>query len=129
MNSVAEYFLELLLKFRPELQASFEQTARDREDLRQSLGALPGIAQVYPSAGNFLLVRLEAPVAAGQALRRLLLAEHAIEVRDVSNRMPAPAGHLRIAVRKPDENQLLTDALRRLLPVVIEQPAAVASAG
>ena len=129
MNSVAEHFLELLLKFRPELEASFEQTARDREDLRESLLVLPCVAQVYPSGGNFLLVRLEAPVVAGQVLRGLLLAEHAIEVKDVSSRMRAPSGHLRLAVRKPDENQLLTDALRDLLPVAVDQlgGAAVAS--
>jgi histidinol-phosphate/aromatic aminotransferase/cobyric acid decarboxylase-like protein/choline kinase len=125
MNSVAEYFLELLLKFRPELAASFEQTARDRENLRETLRILPGIAEVYPSGGDFLLVRLDAPTAAGQTLRRLLLAEEAIEVKDVSNRIPGDSAHLRIAVRKPDENQLLTDALRSLLPVVIAQAAAV----
>jgi histidinol-phosphate/aromatic aminotransferase/cobyric acid decarboxylase-like protein/choline kinase len=125
MNSVAEYFLELLLKFRPELAASFEQTAHDRENLREALRILPGIAEVHPSGGNFLLVRLDAPAAAGQMLRRSLLAEEAIEVKDVSSRIPGDSGHLRIAVRKPEENQLLTDALRSLLPVVIGQVAAV----
>jgi histidinol-phosphate/aromatic aminotransferase/cobyric acid decarboxylase-like protein/choline kinase len=121
MNSVAEYFLELLLKFRPELAASFVQTVHDRESLRDTLEALPGIAEVYPSGGDFLLVRLEAPATAGQTLRRLLLSEEAIEVKDVSNRIPGGFGHLRVAVRKPDENQLLTDALRRLLPAVIDE--------
>lgn len=128
MNSVAEYFLELLLKFRPELAASFEQTAHDREEMRERLRALLGIAEVYPSGGDFLLVRLDAPAAAGRTLRRVLLAKEAIEVKDVSNRIPGDSAHLRIAVRKPEENQLLTDALRRLLPVVIDQVAAVASA-
>jgi len=128
MNSVAEYFLELLLKFRPELDASFEQTVRDREELRERLSALPGIAEVYPSGGDFLLVRLDAPQAAGAAVRRSLLAEHAIEVKDVSSRIPGAFAHLRIAVRKPHDNQLLTDALRSSLPVVIDQLAAVASA-
>jgi len=35
---------------------------------------------------------------------------------------------LNIAARKPHDNQLLTDALRSSLPVVIDQLAAVASA-
>jgi histidinol-phosphate/aromatic aminotransferase/cobyric acid decarboxylase-like protein/choline kinase len=124
MNSVAEYFLELLLKFRPELEASFEQTARDREGLRQALGALTGVAEVYPSGGDFLLVRLDAPVAAAPTLRSVLLAEAAIEIKDVSSRMRGESAHLRIAVRKPDENELLLGALRAWLPGVIEEVCA-----
>ena len=98
------------------------------EELRDRLSALPGIAEVYPSGGDFLLVRLDAPQAAGAGVRRSLLAEHAIEVKDVSSRIPGAFAHLRIAVRKPHDNQLLTDALRSSLPVVIDQLAAVASA-
>lgn len=123
MNSIAEYFLELVLKFRPELAASFEQTVRDREELRETMCTLPGIAQVYPSGGDFLLVRLDAPSAAGHRLRRLLLAEEGIEVKDVSHRLPDDSAYLRIAVRKPDENQVLVDALRDWLPVAIDQVA------
>jgi histidinol-phosphate/aromatic aminotransferase/cobyric acid decarboxylase-like protein/choline kinase len=120
MNSIAEYFLELLLKFRPELAASFAQTVRDREELRDTLGSLPGIAEVYPSGGDFLLVRLDAPAPAGAALRRALLAEAAIEVKDVSGRIPGDSAHLRIAVRKPQENQRLADALRNALPSLVD---------
>jgi histidinol-phosphate/aromatic aminotransferase/cobyric acid decarboxylase-like protein/choline kinase len=121
MNSIAEYFLELLLKFRPELAASFEQTVRDREQLRDALRSVPGITEVYPSGGDFLLVRLDAPASAGATLRRALLAEAAIEVKDVSTRIPGDCAHLRIAVRKPAENQLLIDALRDALPIGVDE--------
>ena len=119
MNSIAEYFLELLLKFRPELAASFEQTVRDREELRDTLQSVPGIAEVYPSGGDFLLVRLDAPAETGARLRRTLLAEAAIEIKDVSARVPGDCAYLRLAVRKSHENQRLTDALRDLLPTVV----------
>jgi histidinol-phosphate/aromatic aminotransferase/cobyric acid decarboxylase-like protein len=121
INSIAEYFLELLLKFRPELAASFEQTVRDREELRDMLQAVPGIAGVYPSGGDFLLVRLDAPAEAGASLRRTLLAAAAIEIKDVSARIPGDSAHLRIAVRKSHENQRLTDALRDVLPAVVDE--------
>jgi len=124
MNSVAEYFLELLLKFRPELEASFAQTAEDRESLRQALEAIPGVAEVHPSGGDFLLARLGAPVAAAPTLRSVLLAEAAIEIKDVSSRIPGEFAHLRIAVRKPEENQLLVGALRAALPTVIDEVCA-----
>jgi histidinol-phosphate/aromatic aminotransferase/cobyric acid decarboxylase-like protein/choline kinase len=125
MNAVAEYFLELTLKFRPELAASCEQTVQDREELADTLRCLPGVATVYSSGGDFLLVRLDAPAAAGPALRRVLLSDAAIEVKDVSHRFRGDRAHLRIAVRMPHENQRLIDALREQLPAVADQPNSV----
>jgi histidinol-phosphate/aromatic aminotransferase/cobyric acid decarboxylase-like protein/choline kinase len=126
MNSIAEHFLELLLKFRPELEFSFQQTMRDRESLREALQLLPGIAEVYASGGDFLLVRLDAPAQTAGTLRRLLLAEAAIEIKDVSTRFPGGSSYLRLAVRKSDENRLLTDALRDWLPEAIRQGSTAA---
>ena len=80
---------------------------------------MPGIAEVYPSGGDFLLARLDAPAEAGASLRRTLLAEAAIEIKDVSARVPGDCAYLRLAVRKSHENQRLTDALRDLLPTVV----------
>jgi histidinol-phosphate/aromatic aminotransferase/cobyric acid decarboxylase-like protein len=128
MSSAAEHFLELLLKFRPELAASFEQTALDREQFRVDLLSVPGVVEVHPSGGNFLLTRLDAPTAAGQVLRRALLADAAIEVKDVSDRIPSQAAHLRIAVRKPAENQRFLEALRRLLASEVLSPPPSAQA-
>lgn len=49
-------------------------------------------------------------------MRSTLLARAAIEVKDVSGRVPGGAAHLRVAVRRPEENQVLLDALDRVLP-------------
>lgn len=124
MSSAAEYFLELLLKFRPELAASFQQTKLDRESFAGGLRELPGVAEVHPSGGDFLLVRLAAPESAGAELRSTLLAQEAIEIKDVSGRIPGGAAHLRVAVRRPEENQVLLDALGRFLPGLTATDAA-----
>ena len=49
------------------------------------------------------------------------MAEAAIEVKDVSICIPGDSAHLRIAVRTPHENQLLADALRDALAVVVDE--------
>lgn len=62
--------------------------------------------KVYPSAANYLLVRLPRPLPADR-----LLKEHHIAVRDCGGYPGLSAGHIRVAVRKEPENRLLLSAL------------------
>ena len=115
MGSVAEYFIELLLKFRPELEASLKQTKLDRDALRQALMALPLVREVTPSGGNFLLVRLDGPAPMAPAVCRTLLEDAAINVKDVTDKFADGCPRLRVAVRSPGENAPFVAALGWLL--------------
>lgn len=112
LGAPAEFLLEIVLKFKADLAASFRRTAADRCDFLRALRAVPGIREVYPSAGNFLLFRLDGddPTRAA-ALSYGLLADHSIYLKDVSMRFPEPAPCLRAAVRLPEENRRLIEAL------------------
>jgi histidinol-phosphate/aromatic aminotransferase/cobyric acid decarboxylase-like protein len=114
MGSVAEYFIELLLKFRPQLEASLEQTKSDREQFRQALLEAHVVAEVYPSGGNFLLVRLHGPGGAAANLRQDLLRQEAIDLRDVTTRFSDGHPRVRLAVRRPHENNRFLEAVDRL---------------
>lgn len=114
MGAVAEYFVELLLKFRPQLAASLEQTRVDREQFASSLASVPMVADVAPSGGNFLLVRLHGPTDAAHRLRERLLISEAIDLKDVTAKFDDGRPRIRLAVRKPAENRRLTSVLRRL---------------
>jgi histidinol-phosphate/aromatic aminotransferase/cobyric acid decarboxylase-like protein/choline kinase len=111
LGAPAEFFLELLLKFQPELAAALERTVDDRADLAERLARVPGVAAVHPSGGNFLLVRLEDadPVRVRRLVERLL-ARDAIYVKDVSGKLGGMP-HVRLAVRRPAENLRLLAAL------------------
>jgi adenosylcobyric acid synthase len=127
LGAPAEYLLELLLKFRGDLVRSFARTIADREQFAVELSRLDVVADVYPSGGNFLLVRLTGGGDRAGTVRERLLEER-IDVKDVTDRFPDGLPRLRIAVRLPDENELLVRALaragaglpmaRRLRPVV-----------
>lgn len=108
LGSMAEFFLELFLKFQPELAASFARTAQDRCDFGQRLAELPCVDRVYPSGGNFLLVRLNTDA---QDLAGRLLERHSIYVKNVSPKFGDGASYLRLAVRKPAENLRLLAAI------------------
>jgi histidinol-phosphate/aromatic aminotransferase/cobyric acid decarboxylase-like protein len=110
LGAPAECLLDLLLKYRSDLEASLARTRSDREAFARALEALPLVECVVSGGGNFLLVHLVSgdPRLAG-AVRRELLASWRIEVKDVSARLGGP--YLRVAVRKPEENEYFTTAL------------------
>lgn len=94
----------------PESQARsrerIESTIRERDALLKALPRVAGVARVYPSEGNFLLVRFADP---DDALARLRAA--GVVVRDM-RAMPQLEDALRISVGTPEENQALLAALR-----------------
>lgn len=69
---------------------------------------------VYPSAANFLLLRLPSAVSA-QELWRSLIVHDSIVLRDCSTFEMLPPGHLRCAVRTQSENDRLAMAMKTLL--------------
>jgi len=81
----------------------------ERNRLVQALEGLPGIERVFPSGGNFLLIRMSEPRLVFEFLQ-----SKGIIVRDRSNERGC-AGCLRITVGSSDENGALLDALREVL--------------
>jgi histidinol-phosphate/aromatic aminotransferase/cobyric acid decarboxylase-like protein/choline kinase len=114
MNSMAEFFLEVLLKHRRALAQSFRQTVADRNELADALAALPLVEHVLPSGANFLLARIAGGPRSAAVLADVLLAEHSIYVKDVSSRFPDGHGYWRVAVRLPEENLRLVGLLELL---------------
>ncbi len=80
---------------------------RERKALLKSLSGIDGVRRVYPSEGNFLLVRFADPTA---VFERLL--KSGVVVRDM-RAMPQLGDALRISVGTPEENATMIEALRR----------------
>lgn len=78
----------------------------ERERLRQVIAGVPGVRQVYPSDGNFLLVRFDD----AETCYRLLLAA-GIVVRDM-RAMPQLGDALRISIGSAEQNLRLEAALK-----------------
>jgi histidinol-phosphate/aromatic aminotransferase/cobyric acid decarboxylase-like protein/choline kinase len=111
LNSIAENFLEVMLKHRKAIAESFDRTRHDRDLFRHGLEAIRGVAVAHPSGGNYILVELDVPAVEVTGIRQRLLDLHGMYVKDVSDRFPDGAGYLRLAVRYPDENTRLLKAL------------------
>lgn len=78
-----------------------------RDHWQQQLARCPGVLRVWPSQGNFLLLR----VADADGAHRDLQAG-GVMVRDVSSQ-PGLSGCLRVSIGSPEENARVLDLLSR----------------
>lgn len=114
LNSVAEFYLEILLKHKTDLERSFTMTAHDREEFIRRLEEVSLFDRVYPSGADFVLVRAKDGPAATENLVRHLLAEDSIYIKDVSAKIgDLKKRYYRLAVRLPAENRRLIEAVER----------------
>ena len=119
VNALAEYFIELTLKFRSDLAASITATVKERTRLTGRLSEHPLVNRVYDSGANFVLVELNGPDAGrAAAVRADLLASSRIELKDVSAKFADQLPRLRIAVRTREDNDQLLQAFASLLTMV-----------
>ncbi len=91
-----------------ETRARTALVIRERDALAQALAGLPVVARVYPSQGNFLLVRFH---DADAAFAALLAA--GIVVRD-QRAAPQLGDALRISLGTPAQNAAVVTALQTL---------------
>ncbi|HWI40219.1 MAG TPA: aminotransferase class I/II-fold pyridoxal phosphate-dependent enzyme, partial [Verrucomicrobiae bacterium] len=91
---------------------TLEYVRREREALFRGLAEIPGLSP-FPSAANYLLVRLSPPLSAPLLADRLL-AEERILIRDCSDFRGLGPSFIRLAVRTTGENLRLLGALRRV---------------
>jgi threonine-phosphate decarboxylase len=93
---------------------TLEAVGDQRRWLSQALGTT-GVA-VYPSAANFLLLRLPGTAATSARVRARLITDHGVVVRDCRSFDGLSNGRfIRVAVRRRDENECLVRALKSVL--------------
>ena len=85
------------------------EVAFAREELAQALQLLPGV-RVWPSQANFLLLRVPDGAGLVEALR-----ERRIAVRPAASFPGLDERYIRVAVRTPDDNALLVNAITEIL--------------
>jgi len=114
INSVAEHFLEIILKHKNSIEMSFAKTIKDREIFLSALNKLTFVKKAYNSQANFILVEFKDD-AKLKGLVASLLSEYSIYVKDVSPKFNDGKFYLRFAVRLPQENQRLIECLSACL--------------
>jgi histidinol-phosphate/aromatic aminotransferase/cobyric acid decarboxylase-like protein/CTP:molybdopterin cytidylyltransferase MocA len=112
VNSMAEHLLEIILKYRNDLEASIKQTVVDREQFAAALDDLDVVERVYRGGANFLLVALTLGPEPARQLADELLEQDNLYIKDVSTKFDDGRVYWRLAVRTPGSNSRLCAALR-----------------
>lgn len=102
-----------LLQNKPVLDAQAAKVLKERERVRTELARVRGLT-VYPSAANFLLVRVAGGKGAGTRAFDSMKAQGVL-VKDFSGGHLLMENCLRLTIGTPEENRILVAALREAL--------------
>src|SRR5258706_4362389 len=113
INVLTEAVAIKLLQNKKVLDAQAAKVLEERERVRPELSRLGGLT-VYPSAANFLLVRVAGGKGAGTRAFERVKAQGVL-VKDFSGGHPLLENCLRLTIGTPEENRILAAALRDAL--------------
>jgi len=116
INSLTRYVLENSLKNMELKEKYVKCIIRERERLKNQLESLPGIANVFNSDANFILVKFNDSTNGNNSAKAMLtkLADRGIIVRDRSTQ-PKLENCLRISIGNEEENDLLWDTIKKII--------------
>ncbi len=112
VNALAQAAALAGLKDGSHRRKSLALISEERTKLSAALSAIDGV-HVFPSAANFLLVELPAPLFASDVVTQL--RNSALLVRDCSTVPGLTQQSIRMAIKTPRENDRLIRALEALL--------------
>ncbi|MDM4719585.1 histidinol-phosphate transaminase [Micromonospora sp. WMMA1363] len=109
LNSLAEAVVYMIKDYEAEYRESLRLLRRDRTQMAETLRLVPGLT-VFPSQGNFLLVKLP-PGQNGTAMRDYLMSQHQVFVRECGNKLGMTSQFLRLVVRPRHDVDRLIDGM------------------
>lgn len=114
INSFAEFYMQIFEKYQSEYARALKQFYEVRRSYVAALRKIHGL-RVIDSQANYLLCEVLSPCGS-TSLTETLLNDYNILIKDLSTKNGFHgAPYIRIAVKTPEENAVLIDALHQLL--------------
>lgn len=115
INGFAEEFMLNLPQYRKEYAASCAQVRSETDDLVAQLREIEAF-EVFATASNFVLCRLQPGYPSAPELAALLVDDFSIFIKECSGKVMDDADrYLRISSRNREQNDRLIDALKHVL--------------
>lgn len=111
INSFAEYFLQIFDKYKSVYKAACDRLSEERNRFEKALSEIKDI-NVFPSQANYIMCRYDGKKTITEITENLL-QEHNLLVKDLTNKYACGSVYMRLAVLKPEDNDLLVEALKQ----------------
>lgn len=112
INSVGEFFMQILDKYRNDYQQALVFIREERERFYRNLCKVKGL-KVYPSAANYFMCELTNGKRS-EALAAELLKDN-ILIKDLTGKIDNGKQYIRIAIRDREDNDELLSAIEKRL--------------
>jgi len=113
INSFAEFYLQIFEKYKYDFARAMQSFYPVRDKFFDDLCSAPFLSPI-PSKANYITCELKDGVSALK-LSEFLIARHNILVKDLSSKNGVDGEYIRIAVKKPEENARLVQAIKESL--------------
>ncbi|HOF43759.1 MAG TPA: aminotransferase class I/II-fold pyridoxal phosphate-dependent enzyme, partial [Bacilli bacterium] len=110
INSFAEFYLQICEKYQNDYTNAIKDFKSARKEFYINLKQIKNL-RVIPSHANYILCEVKGSMSATE-ISKLLLDKHKILVKDLSTKNGFNGEYIRIAVKRPEENMKLVDALK-----------------
>lgn len=114
INSFAEFFMQIFEKYKSNYEEAMKKFKQVRMDYVKRLEDVEKL-EVFPSQANYVMCRLTGQMTSRE-LAETLLDKYNILIKDLSTKTGFDGkSYIRLAVRRPEENQKLIYALKEEL--------------
>ena len=110
INSFGEFYLQICEKYKPDFTDAMKQFYPVRDSFHEELEKIPFL-QPIPSKANYIMCWVTNNVSSLK-LAEYLLAKHNIFIKSISTKTGIERESIRVAVKKPNENEKLIKAIR-----------------
>lgn len=114
INSFAEFYMQIFEKYKSNYEEAMDKFKAVRREYIKKLEACRYL-EVLPSQANYVTCRLTGEMTS-RKLAEILLDQYHILIKDLSGKTGFEGkSYIRLAVKRPEENQKLIDALEKEL--------------
>lgn len=113
INSFAEFFMQIAEKYSGDYKKAMDEFQPVRKNFIDALQRIEGL-RVYPTQANYVMCEINNGLSAAQITKELLV-KHNLFIKDLTAKIKNGKQYIRLAVRRQEENELLTKALKNIL--------------
>jgi len=113
INSFGEFYMQIFEKYKSDYETAMRKFKEVRKEYIGDLATVRNL-RVVPSQANYVMCEVLGSYTAKQ-LTEVLLAQYDLLIKDLSQKNGFNGEYIRIAVKRPEENEKMVNALKSLL--------------